>query len=71
MRGYLRALLANAERRICKTNLLTDDRGRMRVTLADFHGKEGVDGSSPEEGSAKAACGYGAADGAFGSLRLS
>jgi hypothetical protein len=31
-----------------------NDRACTRVTLSNFHGKEGVDGSSPSEGFAKA-----------------
>ena len=30
--------------------MVSDDRACPRVTLWDFHGKEGVDGSSPSEG---------------------
>jgi hypothetical protein len=32
---------------ICRTNCVASDRGCTRVTLSKFHGKEGVDGSSP------------------------
>jgi hypothetical protein len=52
--GHPRALLVNAERRICRTNALANDRACAGVTLTILHGKEGVSGSSPEEGSAKA-----------------
>jgi hypothetical protein len=48
--GHPRAQLANAERWICRRKALTDDRACTRVTLPNFHGKEGVDGSSPSEG---------------------
>ena len=34
--------------------MLANDRACTRATLPNFHGKEGVDGSSPSEGSAKA-----------------
>jgi len=34
--------------------MLANDRACTRVTLPNLHGKEGVDGSSPSEGSAKA-----------------
>jgi hypothetical protein len=40
---------------ICRRNCVASDRACTRVTLPNFHGKEGVDGSSPSEGSAKAA----------------
>jgi hypothetical protein len=31
-------------------NYVASDRACTRVTLSNFHGKEGVDGSSPSEG---------------------
>jgi hypothetical protein len=39
---------------ICRRNRAADDRACTRVTPGNLHGKEGVDGSSPSEGSAKA-----------------
>jgi hypothetical protein len=39
---------------ISRRNCVARDRACTRVLLANFHGREGVDGSSPSEGSAKA-----------------
>jgi hypothetical protein len=39
---------------ICRRKCVTHDRACTRVPLPNFHGKEGVGGSSPPEGSAKA-----------------
>jgi hypothetical protein len=39
---------------ICRKNCAASDRECTRVTLLNLHGKEGVNGSSPLEGSAKA-----------------
>src|SRR4030095_3551497 len=39
---------------ICRRNCVASDRACTRVTPRNLHGKEGVDGSSPSEGSAKA-----------------
>src|SRR5882724_1265182 len=39
---------------ICRTNAAANDRPCTPVPSPNFHGKEGVDGSSPSEGSAKA-----------------
>ena len=39
---------------ICRKNCVPDARACTRVTPGNLHGKEGVDGSSPSEGSAKA-----------------
>jgi hypothetical protein len=39
---------------ICRRNCAASDRACTRVTRLILHGKEGVDGSSPSEGSAKA-----------------
>jgi hypothetical protein len=36
---------------ICRENRVARDRACTRVTLQNLHGKEGVDGSSPSEGS--------------------
>ena len=35
---------------ICRRNCVGSDRACTRVTPRDLHGKEGVSGSSPEEG---------------------
>ena len=35
---------------ICRKKYVASDRACTRVTLQNFHGKEGVDGSSPSEG---------------------
>jgi hypothetical protein len=35
----------------CRGKCVANDRPCTRLTLSDFHGKEGVDGSSPSEGS--------------------
>src|SRR4029453_3717392 len=59
--GHIRNDTRDASRRIsrrsngsiCGRNGAGDDRACTRVTLSNFHGKEGVDGSSPSEGSAK------------------
>ena len=37
-------------RPICRRNCVASDRACTRVTPQNFHGKEGVDGSSPSEG---------------------
>jgi hypothetical protein len=39
---------------ICRTNVIADDWACTPLPRQNFHGKEGVDGSSPSEGSAKA-----------------
>ena len=41
-------------RPICRKNCVASDRACTPVTPGNLHGKEGVDGSSPSEGSAKA-----------------
>jgi hypothetical protein len=51
--GHGRALPTPAEGSICRTNALADDRACAPLPPQNFHGKEGVDGSSPSEGSAK------------------
>jgi len=35
---------------ICRRNGVASDRACTRLPLPNFHGKEGVDGSSPSEG---------------------
>src|SRR5438094_7229724 len=48
--GHPRALATHAEGPICTTNVLANDRACTRIPPRNFHGKEGVDGSSPSEG---------------------
>ena len=50
--GHGRALPRRAERPICRTNVIASDRACTPLPPQNFHGKEGVDGSSPSEGSA-------------------
>src|SRR5919109_922230 len=38
------------QRADCRQNRVANDRACTRVTVSNFHGKEGVDGSSPSEG---------------------
>jgi hypothetical protein len=45
-----RAPATRADGSICGTNVLANDRACTHVALSNFHGKEGVDGSSPSEG---------------------
>src|SRR5262249_2831032 len=60
--GHIRNDTGDASRRIwtafsspsCRRKCAANDRACTRVTLQNLHGKEGVSGSSPEEGSAKA-----------------
>src|SRR6266540_4879579 len=60
--GHIRDDTRDASRRIhwaslraiCRRKCVASDRVCPRVTLRNLHGKEGVDGSSPSEGSAKA-----------------
>jgi len=60
--GHIRNDTPDASRRIlggsvgpiCRENRVARDRACTCVTLRNLHGKEGVDGSSPSEGSAKA-----------------
>jgi hypothetical protein len=52
-RDVSRRILNASFEPICRKNYVADDRACTRVTLSNFHGKEGVSGSSPEEGSAK------------------
>ena len=49
-RGHARALPAHADRSICRKKGAASDRTCTSVPLPNFHGKEGVDGSSPSEG---------------------
>src|SRR5918996_3279086 len=51
--GHARTLAAHRQRPICRTNVTANDRACTRVPPLDFHGKEGVDGSSPSEGFTK------------------
>ena len=48
--GHARALPTRSERPICRTNVTANDRACTRLSPQNFHGKEGVDGSSPSEG---------------------
>jgi hypothetical protein len=56
--GHIRNATRDVSRRspnpssgpICSRNCAADDRACTRVMLPNFHGKEGVDGSSPSEG---------------------
>src|SRR6476659_3136830 len=50
VRGHARALATPAERPICRTNVLANDRACTPLPPQNFHGKEGLDGSSPSEG---------------------
>jgi hypothetical protein len=60
--GHIRNDTRDASRRIpdawigpiCRRNCVADDRACTRVTPRNLHGKEGVGGSSPPGGSAKA-----------------
>jgi len=49
--GHARALATHYERPICRTNVSANDRACTPLPPQNFHGKEGVDGSSPSEGS--------------------
>src|SRR6266508_3617577 len=49
-----RRIFTACNRPICRRKCVASDRACTRVTLPNLHGKEGVDGSSPSEGSAKA-----------------
>ena len=51
-RDVLRRILEGSLRPICRQNCVASDRACTRVTPPNLHGKEGVDGSSPSEGSA-------------------
>jgi hypothetical protein len=80
-RDASRRILCGSTGAICRRNRVADHRACTRVTLRNLHGKEGVDGSSTSEGSAKApetglsrsgqlapsrtCCRYGAVYGAF------
>jgi hypothetical protein len=47
--GYARALATRTEARICRPNVPANDRTCPPFPPQNFHGKEGVDGSSPSE----------------------
>jgi hypothetical protein len=49
-RDVLRRIPDSSNGPICRRNCVASDRACPRVTLPNFHGKEGVDGSSPSEG---------------------
>src|SRR5262245_20485680 len=50
MNGHVRVRPTRREQRIYRTNVLAGDRACVRLPPPNFHGKEGVDGSSPSEG---------------------
>ena len=50
-RGHARQLPTRAEQPICRTNVHENARACTPLPPPNFHGKEGVDGSSPSEGS--------------------
>ncbi len=52
-RDVSRRMLPGPDMLISRRNCAEDDRACTRVTRRNLHGKEGVDGSSPSEGSAK------------------
>ena len=52
-RDVLRRIPDSSNGPTCRRNCVASDRVCPRVTLPNFHGKEGVDGSSPSEGFAK------------------
>ena len=52
-RGHARALPTRLECPICRTNVLAHDPACTPLPPPNFHGKEGVDGSSPSEGFAE------------------
>src|ERR671918_2643016 len=52
--GHARARATRREAAICRTNVVASARACTRLPPQNLHGKEGVDGSSPSEGSAKA-----------------
>jgi hypothetical protein len=54
-RDASRRMVRSRIRSICRKNCVASERACTRVTPQNLHGKEGVDGSSPSEGSAKAA----------------
>ena len=53
-RGHPRALPAHDDWLICRTNMSANVRACTPLPRQNFHGKEGVGGSSPPEGSVKA-----------------
>jgi hypothetical protein len=54
-RDVSRRMFPACNRAICRRKCVARDRACTRVTPRNLHGKEGIDGSSPSEGSAKAA----------------
>jgi hypothetical protein len=52
-RGHTRALPTRHFAPICRTNVLANARTCTALPPLNFHGKEGVDGSSPSEGFTK------------------
>jgi hypothetical protein len=52
-RDVSRRISSPSNSRICRRNCVGSDRACTRVTPRNLHGKEGVDGSSPSEGSHK------------------
>jgi hypothetical protein len=52
-RRHARARPTHCQLVICRTNVLANDRACTRLPRQNLHGKEGVDGSSPSEGSNK------------------
>ena len=52
-RDISRRITAWPDGPICRRKRVASDRGCTRVTRGNLHGKEGVDGSSPSEGSLK------------------
>jgi hypothetical protein len=50
MRDVSRSILDAPFGPIWRKDCVPSDRACTRVTLSNFHGKEGVDGSSPSEG---------------------
>jgi hypothetical protein len=51
--GHSRTPATGPEGLVCRTNVPALAHACTRLPPLDFHGKEGVDGSSPSEGSAK------------------
>ena len=58
-RDVLRRISGVSNGAICRRKCVASDRACTRVTLRNLHGKEGVDGSSPSEGSAETPCSSG------------
>ena len=55
-RDVARRIFSPSTQSICRRNCVASDRACTRVTPLNFHGKEGVDGSSPSEGCRKNTC---------------